>query len=100
MKDLFEKLLSGFKGAIRKSDGIPPELGRDDGRASLLSIVGTALLSAACLIVLWLQWERANCTEGGAASRPCFNDARPENTRAPDSHRQAVNETNVPPKVC
>jgi hypothetical protein len=100
VKDLFEKLLSGFKGAIRKSDGIPPELGRDDGRASLLSIVGTVLLSAACLIVLWLQWERASCVEGRAASDPCFSDARPENTRAPDGHRQTVDEMSAPPKNC
>jgi hypothetical protein len=48
-----------------------------------LSIVGTALLSVACLIVLLVQWERTGCVDGRDAGGECFSDERPDNTRTP-----------------
>jgi len=75
--------LRGTKTGRHGPTEISREVGRDDRRSSQLSIVGTALLSVACLIVLMLQWERTGCVEGRDAGGECFSDVRPHNTRTP-----------------
>jgi hypothetical protein len=95
VKNLLKTFLPGLRlpAAIkRKKDSRPvfPDARGDDDRSSLLSMFGTALLSVACLIVLWLQWERTNCLEIQAAGGQCASDTRSDNT---GGHRHAVNET-------
>jgi len=67
---------------------------RDDDRSLLLSAVSTVLLSAACLIVLWLQWEKGDCQQGQSSTGQCVNDSRPENTGMSGSHRHTVHVLN------
>ena len=87
MEDLLERVRSGLRGRWKKN-GLGLAARSDDDRSLLLSVAGTVLLSAACLIVLWLHWERENCLEDRVEGVSCSIDL-PESRRAANDDKDS-----------